>query len=313
VGSGIVIGMLTLTSLWFVSLPFDVAVRWWQKRHGLTRGSYVDWLTEPWLTLVGEAFVALLVIALVLALAGRFPRRWWVAAAPVLVAVGIGASMGYGGLVALDTHALRDPELRREARALERRLGAEGTPVEVEEVRDRTTQANAEAVGLGPTERVVLWDTLLDGRFPDDEVRVVLAHELGHMIRNHLWKGMAWFALFAVPGLYLIAALTDRRGGLRDPGVLPYALLVLVLLNLAAGPLVNVVSRRYEAEADWIALRTTRDPAAAQGLFERFSKTSLAQPNPPTWAYLLFDTHPTLMQRIAMSSAFATRVDLPEP
>ena len=69
-------------------------------------------------------------------------------------------------------------------------------------------------------------------------------------------------------------------------------------------PLQNVVSRHVEREADWIALQTTRDPRAAQAAFAELGQASLTQPRPPTWAYLLFDDHPTIMQRIEMTKAW---------
>ena len=69
----------------------------------------------------------------------------------------------------------------------------------------------------------------------------------------------------------------------------------------------NVVSRRYEAEADWRALNATRDPAAASRLFQDFARTSLQEPNPPLLDYLWLETHPTLAQRIAMAQAFRAR------
>jgi Zn-dependent protease with chaperone function len=62
-----------------------------------------------------------------------------------------------------------------------------------------------------------------------------------------------------------------------------------------------------EAEADWSALRATRDPAAARSLFERFVPTTLGQPDPPTWDYLLLENHPTIDQRIAMVVAWRRR------
>ena len=61
-----------------------------------------------------------------------------------------------------------------------------------------------------------------------------------------------------------------------------------------------------EAEADWMALRTTHDPSAAVALFRRFQSTTLEEPNPSTWDYLLLENHPTLMQRIEMARAYAT-------
>ena len=124
---------------------------------------------------------------------------------------------------------------------------------------------------------------------------------------SHLWKGIGWAALFAFPLAFALAQITRRRGGLGDPGVLPYGVLVLVLLQVALTPAQNVVSRHIEAEADWVALQTTRDPASGRGLFEKFQETSLAQPNPPTWDYLFIETHPTLMQRIAMTEAWKDR------
>jgi STE24 endopeptidase len=310
IGSGIVVGMLTLTVVWIVDLPFDAAARWWRDRHGLTRGTWIAWLVDPWPELLVQAAAALLTIVVVMALARRFPRRWWLAAAPAVVALSIGFAALHGTLVSFDSHPLRDRELRRDTRALAARLGAPETPVEVQEVGNLTKRANAAAVGLGPTERIVLWDTLLDGRFGEGEVRVVLAHEFGHITRRHLWKGMAWVALIVFPGLFVLAAVTRRRGGLGDPAVLPLGLLVLVVLELALTPAVNMVSRRYEAEADWVALQATRDPESASRLFQRFSRTSLGDPRPPAWAYVMFETHPTPMQRIAMAESFRARRSL---
>jgi STE24 endopeptidase len=167
-----------------------------------------------------------------------------------------------------------------------------------------TSAANAYATGLGPSRSVFLWNTLLDGRFDDDEVRVVVAHEFGHQSQEHLWKSLAWYALFAIPGAWIIARATRRRGGMGRPEAVPLALLVLAVLTLLAQPLQNVISRHLEAEADWEALETTRDPAGATDLFRNFSKTSLGDPTPPGWAYVLLDTHPPLLDRIEMAQAW---------
>ena len=101
-----------------------------------------------------------------------------------------------------------------------------------------------------------------------------------------------------------MAVVTRRRGGLRDPANLPLAVLVVTLITLVAAPLQNEISRRYEAEADWRALQTTHDPASMTRLFKRFQETSLQDPNPPLWAYLWLENHPTLMQRIAMAERY---------
>jgi STE24 endopeptidase len=204
------------------------------------------------------------------------------------------------------THRLRDPRLQATAARLEAKEGVPHIPVDVETIHDTTSLPNAEAVGLGPSRRIVLFDTLLDGRFTTGELKVVLAHEIGHQARRHLWKGVAWFALFAFPGALLLALVARRRGGMGEPQAVPLALLALVVFGLLVLPLQNAITRHMEAEADWMALRTTNDPGDAVALFRRFVPTTLSQPSPSTFSYLMIDDHPTIMQRIAMAKAYAT-------
>ena len=150
-----------------------------------------------------------------------------------------------------------------------------------------TSDANAYATGLGPSRRVILWDTLLDGRFSDRAEKVVLAHEIGHHSSRHLPKGLAWFAMFALPAAWILMRLTRRRGGMRAPEAVPLALLVVAVIQLVASPFQSAISRSMEKEADWKALTSTRDPEGAKELFVGFSKTGLGDPSPPTWQHLL--------------------------
>ena len=114
-------------------------------------------------------------------------------------------------------------------------------------------------------------------------------------------------SLVILPTLWLLSLALRSRGGLGKPENLPYAFLVLTVIALLAAPLENVVSRRYEAEADWRALEATRDPASTTRLFRSFQRTSLEEPNPGLLSYLWLENHPTLMQRIAMAERFRER------
>jgi STE24 endopeptidase len=307
VNAGIVAGAVTITVVWAVSIPFGLATEWWQRRHGISTQSYVATLLLAWAALLATIFLGFLVLALFLGLAKKVGRWWWLAASPVLVALLVVLQLTLPYLLSIDTHPLRDSELAADIRELERREDA-GTPVVREEtVSDTTTSANAYALGIGPTERVIFWDTLLDGRFSDGEVRFVAAHELAHLARDHPLRAVGWFALFIVPILGFAAFVTQRRDGLRNPGTVPLALLVIVAAQLATVPLRNAITRNYEAEADWIALQATRDPGAARGLFRRFAHTSLNDPTPPWWAHVLLDDHPTALARIEQSEAWRQR------
>jgi Zn-dependent protease with chaperone function len=308
IGTGMLLGMLGLGIVWLVHLPFAIAAHWWQRRWDQSDLSYVDWIFEDWATLAAEFLSICIALLIVMGLARRLGERWWLPGAAVFVAI---ASFFTFVAPYLDftTKPLEDPALLQAARVDESELGVGHIPLRVEEVSQDTDQANAYAFGIGPSRRVVFWDTMLLPPFTEDEQKVVLAHELAHHSQRHLPKGIGWFALFAIPGAWILMRTTRRRGGMGAPEAVPLALLVVAVFQLATLPLANHLSRRIEAEADWKALEVTRDPAALEGLMHGFSETSLGDPDPAGWVQLLVETHPTLADRIAMARAWAARED----
>lgn len=305
IGTGMLLAMLGFALVWLVQAPFRLIGNWWDRRHGVSRIGYLDLLFGDYLSLAAQFLFLSLAVLIVMGLAGLLGERWWMAAAPAFVGL---AALFVLVMPYLTTEAgPARGRLAADARQLAVRQGVTGVRVQVENVARYTSAANAYATGLGPTRAVFLWSTLLDGRFTRRQVRVVLAHELAHHARAHLWKGMGWYALFAVPGTYLIALATRRRGGMARPEAVPLSLLVLVCLTLVSSPLQNLISRHLEAEADWEALQATRDPQAAAGLFRRLAETSLADPTPPGWASVLLETHPSLLERVAMARAWRER------
>ena len=303
IGTGMLLAMLGFGIVWLVELPFTVAGSWWDRRHGVSKVGYFELVFGGWLALGVEFVFLSLSVLIVMGLAGILGDRWWIVGGPAFVVIAA-LFVFVSPYLVTDAGRIRDPALAADIERLRQTQHVEDVSVEVEDVDRYTSAANAYATGLGPSRSVFLWNTLLDGRFDDDEVRVVVAHEFGHQSQDHLPKAIAWYALFAIPGAWIIARVTRRRGGMSRPDAVPVAILALAVLTLIAQPLQNVISRHMEAEADWRALETTRDAAAAVALFRDFSKTSLGDPTPPGWAYVVLDTHPPLLDRIEMAEAW---------
>jgi STE24 endopeptidase len=306
VGTGMFLGMVGLAIIWLTQLPFSVAALWWERRHGISDVGYFESIFGEWLALGGSFVAVCIALLVVMALARWLGSWWWIPGAGVFALIAA-VFVFVGPYLTTGLEPPDDPELTRTYERFERAQGVEGIPLRVEEVSGDTSQANAYAFGMGPSSRIVLWDTLLDGRFSDGEVDVVLAHELGHLSSNHIPEAIGWFALFALPGALVLMLATRGRGGMGEPAAIPLALLVVAIFQFVAAPAQNLVSRGAESEADWKALQTTRDAASARGLFREFAKTSLGDPSPPTWAYVLLQTHPTLAQRVAMANAWEAR------
>jgi STE24 endopeptidase len=293
--------IVVLVALWLVGLPFGIAGHWWRRRYDLTDQGYAAWLVYPWPELLGTLLLAAAALLAGIGLARRLGDRWWLAGAPVLAALGAASVLAQPLLLAPRLEPLDDPGLERLVHA----VAGEGVGLEVKQVAERTRALNAEVAGIGPTRRVVLWETALDGRLREDGVRFLAAHEAAHVRRRHLWRGVAWLALLALPGAWVLARATRRSGGLAEPAAVPAAVLAVVAFQLATLPLASAVSRRYEAEADWIGARATGQPAGPEAFFTLLPETNLTDPEPPRWSTLLRGTHPSLVDRVEQARAAA--------
>jgi Zn-dependent protease with chaperone function len=306
VGTGMLLAMLGFAVVWLAEVPFGLAALWWERRYGISHQGYLPWLLDSFLNLGSQFLFVCLAFAIAMALAGSMRRWWWAAAAPTFVGLALLFTFVSPYLIP-DTSPAHDPRLAAEARELERIEGVGRTRLRVEDVHRYTSAPNAEATGFGPTRTVILWDTLLHDGFSRREIRQVLAHEVGHLAHDDALRGVGWLALLLLPIWGLVALFTRRRGGLARPEAVPIAILVLVVAQLAAMPLLNAVQRRVEAAADWAALNATREPAVGRSLERRLTTKSLGDPDPSGWVYTLFDNHPTAMQRIAMTYAWEER------
>jgi STE24 endopeptidase len=201
---------------------------------------------------------------------------------------------------------------RSDVLELARKAGVDVGEVYRVDASRRTTAANAYVNGLGHSKRVVLFDNLLTN-FPRDQVRVVVAHELGHQKHNDVLRGLAWLALVAPAGTFLTQRLAEafgRRYGLGDPSrkpgpaALPALALAVAIATLGFTVASNVLSREVEASADSFSLRLTDDPGAFVQFERKLALHNISDPDPPRVWQLLFGTHPTTLERIGIGKAF---------
>jgi len=279
---------------------------------GLATQSWPDWVVDV-LKAAGIGAVTAAVGGLVaMVLVRRFPRHWWAPAAVLVVAYGFLTIWLYPILIDPVFNKF-DPlpkgKLRSEVLQLADRAGVDVGQVYRVDASRRTSAANAYVIGLGHSKRVVLYDNLIED-FKPAELRTVVAHELGHQKHDDLLRGLAWLALVAPAGTFFVQALAERFAGRRPlgtPAALPAIALAIALASLGLDCASNALSRRVEASADSFALRMTRDPNDFIAFQHRISVQNVGDPDPPRLFHLLFDTHPTTLERIGAGVAFRSK------
>jgi STE24 endopeptidase len=173
-----------------------------------------------------------------------------------------------------------------------------------------TKKANAALAGMGKTRRILLSDTLLSD-YSEDEIEVILAHELAHHVHRDLWRGIAMQAVGLLAGFFVAdVALRALEGplelrGIADPAGLPMLLLVGGVWSFLLMPLANALSRAQERAADRYALKTTRNVDAFVTAMKRLSQQNLAEEYPSPVVRWLFYSHPPIRERIDAARAFA--------
>jgi STE24 endopeptidase len=290
-------------------LPVRALMRERARRVGLVTQGRAGWLADvARAQAIGAGFAgaggALLVLA-----RRRLGPRWW--------AAGAGGVTGFGVLTTLLGPVVLDPifnrftpldagELRDDVLELAAAAGVDVGEVFVVDASRRTTAANAYVTGLGRTKRVVLFDTLLRD-FTPAEVRLVVAHELAHVAHRDVPHGLLWLALVAPPGMLAAAELAPRLApaGASPALAVPAVALALSLLAPAVGAVANRLSRDVERRADAFALERTDDPGAFIAFQRRIALQNVGDPDPPRLGRMLFGTHPTTLERIAVAEAYA--------
>lgn len=235
------------------------------------------------------------------------PRYWW-----------LPAGMAFAGLITgLSTLApvlllplfytvkpLERESLRARLLSLAERAGARVLDVYEWGLGAKTTKANAALTGLGATRRVLVSDTML-AEYSDEEIEVVLAHEIAHHLHGDIFKGIAFESGLILAGFYVAARLLDAlagAAGLRGPADiagLPLLVLAGGAVSTVMVPLAHAISRAHERSADRFAIEVTRNPGAFISAMRRLGAQNLAEEHPSRLVQWLFYSHPPVAERIA--------------
>ena len=278
--------------------------------YGLSSQLFGKWLQDELIGLVLGLAVGALVLWIPYLLLKKSPRRWWfytwLASIPVMVFLAFVEPIWVEPLF---NHfgPMQDKALETRILDLAHRAGIEGANVyEVNKSVD-TNELNAYATGIGGTKRIVLWDTIIK-QFTPDELLMVMGHEMGHYVLNHVWKGLAFFSALLLLGLWLVHRTAGWvlqrfavRTGVRelsDVASMPLLILLFGVFAFLFQPAGNAFSRHLEHEADRFGLEITHLNHACGMAFTKFVQHDLSYPTPGPLYVLWRSDHPPAAARI---------------
>jgi STE24 endopeptidase len=316
--TSIVVALLLLALIGAINLPFTLYRDWvLDRRYGLERISLRTWLSTYLKSAAVGVALAIGALVVVHVAAWISAEWWWLIAALSLGGAQLGLTMAVPSLLPL--FARLRPLTRSTLGARLDRLGkkAGGLTLPVYEWREAAAARRAQAalVGLGRTRRVLLSDTLLEA-FDEEEIEVIVAHELAHHVHRDLWTAALSRLATLTAGFWLahqwLEAMNAGRAGVRGPTdavALPLIVMAVGATTMLAAPLILALSRRQERQADRFSLDLTANPDAFVTVMRRMAALNLAEDRPSQTSDLFFATHPPVTERIAAARAWRPRRD----
>lgn len=298
-----------LVAFTLLSLPWSIYTEYFREhQYGLSNQSFGQWAAEALISTGLTIVIGAAVLLAIYATIRHAPRSWWSWGAGLMVAFGAFGALVYPPFIAPlfnEYKPLANAQVRDEVLSLARAHGVPANEVYEFNASKQHSRISANVAGLGGTMRIALNDNLLT-RSSRGEIRMVMAHEIGHYVLNHAWKGLVFLGL-VILAMFAFAqwafSWAHKRWGARwgvrdvaDTAGLPILVAAFTVFQLLATPVNNTLTRVQEIEADQFGLAAGRDPDGEAAVILKLAEYRKMEPGPIE--EFIFYTHPSGWRRI---------------
>ena len=294
-----------------VSLPLDFLSSFKiEHAFGLSRQRLGAWIKDYIKKLLVSAMISSIMIVVLYYFLINAPRLWWLYTAFIYFIVSVILAKLLPILIIplfYKLEKLQDIDLRERLMRLAHKARANVLDIYKIGLGAKTVKANAAVCGMGSTKRILLSDTLIE-KYSPEEIEATLAHELAHYKHRHIWKLNLYSLFSTIVGFAIINLILQRllwagyMDSLYQLRVLCLLALLYTIYNIIVTPVTNLVSRRYETEADMTAVALTNKPASLQSLLSKLTLQNLSDPSPGALVKAFFYDHPPTHERIVTIS-----------
>ena len=292
-----------------LTFPLDFLLSYkTEHRFGLSRQNFLSWFNDYLKRIIIGSIFYLIGILLLYWFMDVSNRFWWLYTALAYFFISLFVAKIFPIIIIPLFYKLteiKDIPLKDRLLSLAEKAGIKILTVYNIALGEKTNKANAAVCGLGSTKRILLSDTLLQV-YTEEEVEATLAHELAHHKFHHFWKLSFWNFIFTLLGFVILNYLIQQIAGsgyissISDLKIFPVLIIFFIIYNIGTTPLLNLISREYEANADKEAVRLTQNPAVFVKLITKLSLQNLSDPAPGFLVKMFFYDHPPQEERVRL-------------
>ena len=310
----IVVFLLVISILYYLlNLPLNFYASFTlEHKFNLSKQKIGDWWLDQLKSGVLAFIISLILVSVFYWILDKFSYWWWLVISIFWILFSVILAKLTPVLIIplfFKYKKLEDVMLRQKILDLAKNMQVKLLDVFEIDLSKKTLKANAAFTGMGKTKRVLLADTLKD-KYSHDEVMVILAHEFAHYRLKHILKLIAVNSLVTLVLFFIIFETnvyclgTFKLNSLTQLASLPLVFLYFIFFGIILQPLEAYVSRIFEREADFLALKTTKAKEAFISLMSKLATQNLADTHPhPIIKFFFFD-HPPIDERIEMAKSY---------
>lgn len=297
---------------WLIQLPFDYYYHFHiEASYGFNKYKFKGWIADAGKSLLINIVLTSLFLALVLGIWGNhFTFNWrdvflgWGLALILIVTLVYLVPVLFIPFF-YKLQPLSDDVLRSKIMNLVEKAGFKTRGVFIADESQKSTHANASLSGFGKTKTIILFDNLVKN-YDEAEILAILAHEIGHGKKRHILKLLVLIILQAFMFIwfasYLLGSSLPYEFAKISPifysGILIAYFFFFDLLGFFITPILNIISRRFEYQADAFSKELMGSGAPLIRSFEKFVTRELDNINPHPLYESFYYSHPSLLKRI---------------
>ena len=283
-----------------------------EHKYNLSNQTLFKWLWEDFKGLLVSLAIGIPILLLFFYSLNKFNLMWWLPFAIVLFIISVVLARIVPVIILplfYKVTPIDNEELKERIQKNAKDAGIIVENVYKFNMSKNTRKANAAFTGIGKSKRILLGDTLLDD-YSIDEIENVIAHELGHYKRKHIIKNIiigtasSFLTLFLIAYLYNLSLNWFGFHSITEIAALPLLSLWGMLIGLILTPLTNILSRKFEFEADEYAIISTGKKDAFVSTLNKLTDQNLGDREPNPFVEWFFYSHPSIENRISAINRF---------